>query len=444
MGGVTLLLGLVVGASAAEPTPPNVVLVLVDAMRADHLGPYGYARPTTPNLDRFAGRSVVFERCLSQAGWTVPAVASLFTSADPQTHQVLRYNAAERVEADTLAPGHETLAEVFAGAGYQTASLKKSVVVDTNRGMNQGFAVARIIGGDMAEGRSALELTDAALQWLDKERDPARPFFLYLHYMDPHSSYRAPAPVYDRWLGEAPGVLTGDHMEIERRFVKGHEKASAAEVARLLALYDAEIAYWDAEFGRLMRSLVVSGLDENTIVAVVADHGEAFAEHGQWFHGHVWQENLAIPFVVKAPGVAAARLGHWTQLIDVGPTLVSLAGIAPPGRWQGRSQAPVMRGGSAPEGSVYGEYAGYRVLIRPDGMKLMLGEGEPKLFNLAVDPGEKRDLAPVRGAVVDRMKAELEERFRAAKAAGADLDRPPPEALTPEAIEALRALGYVE
>ena len=430
---------------AVAAPKPNVVVVVVDAMRADRLGPYGAARDVTPNLNRFAGRSVVFEHVVTQSAWTVPAMTSLLTSLDPLTHRVLRYNPNQRLEMDQLSASEDTLAEMFKSAGYQTVALKKTVVVDTNRGLTQGFDVNRIIGGQMAEGISAQELTDAASAWLGTERDPARPFLMYLHYMDPHSSYRAPEPWYSKYKAGYSGSLTGDHMEIERRFVQNKEKATEADIAYLKGLYDAEIEYWDSQFGRFMQQLVISGLDSNTIVAVVADHGEAFGEHGQWFHGDVWQENVQIPWIVKAPGVAPGRRSDWSQIIDVAPTLADLAGVSRGPRWQGRSHAAnILNPASpAPGGSVYTEYGNYRALISPDGMKLVLGYGNAKLYNLHSDPGESNDLAPVRGMLVDRLKAELDARTTAARAAVVGA-APAALPLSPEQVQALKALGYVD
>lgn len=432
--------------AVAAPTGPNVILIVVDAMRAEQLGPYGYAtHKTTPNLARFSGRSVVFENVVTQSAWTVPAVTSLMTSLDPESHHVLRYNPKQRLEMDQLAESEHTLAEAFRAAGYQTAALKKTVVIDTNRGLGQGFEVNQIIGGAMAEGTSAQELTDAATDWLGKGRDASRPFFLYLHYMDPHSSYRAPEPWYSMYKGDYSGTLTGDHMQIEDRFVKGKEEPSPADLAQLEGLYDAEIGYWDSQFGRLMQHLVVSGLDPDTIVAVVADHGEGFYEHGQWFHGDVWQENIRIPMILKVPGVTPGRRAQWAQLIDVSPTLADLVGVAKGARWQGRSQAESVRDSAAPapSGSVYSEYGPHRSLINEQGLKLVVGYGAPKLFNLSADPGEQNDLAPVRGMLVDRLKAELDARVAAARAAGAGVSVKS-EALSPAQVEQLKALGYVD
>ena len=442
---VALLAAASYSPSALAAPSPNVIVIVVDAMRADRLGPYGASRDITPNLNRFASRSVVFEHVVTQSAWTVPAVTSLFTSLDPLTHRVLRYNPSQRLEMDQLAESEDTLAEMFKSAGYQTVALKKTVVVDTNRGLNQGFDVNRIIEGQMAEGTSAQELTNAATAWLGAERDPSRPFFMYLHYMDPHSSYRAPEPWYSKYKEGYSGLLTGDHMEIERRFVKNKEKASSADVAYLKGVYDSEIEYWDSQFGRFMQQLVVSGIDANTIVAVVADHGEAFGEHGQWFHGDVWQENVQIPWILKVPGVAPGRRADWSQIIDIAPTLADLAGVARGQRWQGRSHAANIVDIKAPPpgGSVYTEYGNYRALISADGMKLVLGYGNAKLYNLPSDPLEANDLAPVRGMLVDRLKAEMEARTSAARAAAVGA-APAPVALTPDQMEALRALGYVD
>lgn len=447
-----LLLGCLAAASGCVPSAsasasrPNVVVVLVDTLRAENIGAYGYtAHPTTPNLDRFAAQSVLFEHVVTQAAWTVPAVTSLMTSLDPLTHRVLRYNPSQRLEMDQLASSEDTLAELFHASGYQTAALKKSVVIDTNRGLGQGFDVNRVIGGQMAEGTSAAELTDAASAWLKTERDPTRPFLLYLHYMDPHSSYRAPEPWYSAWKGGYTGTLTGDHMEIEQRFVKGGASPTPADIAHLIALYDAEIAYWDSQFGRLLTQIDGLGLGPDTIVVVVADHGEAFHEHGQWFHGDVWQENVQIPLIVRAPGVTAGRRTGWAQIIDVAPTLTDLAGIGRGARWQGRSLAASIRDprAPAPAGSVYTEYGNQRALIGPDGMKLVLGYGNARLYNLRTDPHEQHDLAAVRAMVVDRMKAELQERVSRAQAAAAPASVPA-QALTDEQLRALKALGYVD
>jgi len=402
--------------AVAADTPPNVLLVLVDAMRARNLSVYGYARPTTPNLERFARRAVVFEHCVSQAAWTVPAVASLYAGVDPLAHGVLRYNPTTRLENDELMPWEDTIAEVFQRGGWQTAALQKSVIIDPRRGMTQGFDLVRIVGGDMVEGESAGQLTDDAIRWLRDERDPARPFFLNLHYMDPHSSYRPPEPWYSQWADGYAGTLTGEHTQIEQRFVFPRATPAPEDLARLLSLYDGEIGYWDQEFGRLMAHLVTSGLDANTVVVVVADHGEAFGEHGSWFQGDIFQENVEIPLLVKAPGVEPGRRSHWTQLIDVAPTLADLVGLPRGARWMGRSQAASVRGGPAPVGVVYAEYGNTTMIVRPDGMKLMLGEFPARLYNLRRDPLERHDLGPVRALRVEAMKPELHARRRLAMA----------------------------
>jgi choline-sulfatase len=436
-------------ARAASPAP-NVILILVDALRADKLGPYGYtARPTTPNLTRFASRGVVFENTISQAAWTVPSVASLFTGVDPQAHRVLRYNQSNRVEMDALSMGHQTIAEQFKGSGYSTAAIMKSIVVDSGRGFSQGFDTFTVVNPkqNQADGDSGRELTDASLAWIDQQKSTGKPFFAYLHYMDSHSPYKAPEPYYSKY--RAPGYagpVSGAHMQIENDYKKPGVVPAPADIQQALALYDAEIEYWDAQFGRLMQALVANGIDANTIVVVTADHGEAFWEHGtNVFHEHLYQENIHIPFIIKGPGVKPGRYSHWTQSIDIAPTLADLAGVPKGAHWQGRSQAPVLKGtGPAVVLPVYSEYSERRTIIDPSGMKLLLGDPSgPMLFDLKKDPGEKTNLAASQPDVVNRLKGLLEVRTAEGKALAATFPAEEKNEMSPEQVQQLCALGYL-
>ncbi len=430
-------------ARAAAPKP-NVIVVLVDALRADILGAYGYKkRATTPNLDRFAGRSVVWENALSQNAWTVPCVASTFTGVDSQAHRTLRYQAKENIEMDTLSLAHNTIAEQFQSAGYTTAAFLKSVVIDSSRGFSQGFDTFKVVGGkDQAWGYSAGQLNDVALPWIASQKGAAKPFFVYLHFMDVHSPYKAPEPYYTKYkVGESK--LTGAHNEIEA-MAKANIVPTAGDIERLYGLYDAEMEYMDAEFGRLMTELIKSGLESNTIVVFTADHGEAFYEHQQWFHGNLYQENIRIPMILKIPGVAAGRMTGYSQQIDLAPTLAELAGVALSPDWMGHSQVPGMKAGRAVTDVVYSEYIEQRTVVDPNGMKLIVNDGPTKLYDLAADPNETKNLATSRGADVTRLRALLDARFAKGKAAGAKFPASAPSTLSAEQVEALKALGYLE
>lgn len=429
--------------ATAAGTPPNVVVILIDALRADVLGPYGYtARNTTPTLNRFASRSVVFEHVISQAGWTVPSVASLFTGVDPQAHQVLTFKA-------KLSSAHQTMAEQFKAGGYSTTGLLKSIVVEAERGYSQGFENYTVINpkSNQADGESGRELTDAAISFLETQKSASKPFFLYLHYMDVHSPYKAPEPYYSKYRNPAyTGPVSGAHKQIEDDYMKGGKTPSAADIQQMKDLYDAEVEYWDAQFGRFMQALVSSGMDPNTIVVVTADHGEAFFEHpGNVFHGNVYHENINIPLIMKIPGVAAARYSNWAQSIDIPPTLADLTGIAKGKYWQGHSQAPVIKKtGAAPSDAVACEYADFRTVIDSNSKKLILGmQGGPVLFDLKQDPLELKNIASSNSADVERLRAILDARTAAAHQLATNF--PPDEAtdLTPEQIEQLKALGYL-
>ncbi|MEM9596065.1 MAG: sulfatase [Acidobacteriota bacterium] len=443
--------------AAAGEDSLNVVLVLVDAMRADRLGPYGYdARPVTPNLDAMAAEAVVFERAVSQAGWTVPSVASLFSGVDPQAHKVLKFidskaEAGQDGHADkltvmmeSLSDGHTTVAEKFAEAGYQTQAIVKSDVVSAGRGFDQGFADFEFVSEwPKAHLQTGEQLTDRALEWLETGRD-GNPFYLYLHYMDVHSSYMAPAPWYGKYAEGIDSDWDGSHMQVVP-FHDGDEIPTEADIEKLWAHYDEEIEYWDDQFGRLLDALEAKGMMENTIVVLVADHGEAFYEHGEFFHSDLYQQNIHVPLILRMPEVEPRRFDHWVELTDVGPTLAELTGVGVAEEWTGKSHAAAIRGGEPVVRPVYSEFAGSRMLIEPEtGLKLLTGkERGDELYDLVADPGEKTNLAEERPEDLDRLKRMAHRRYVEAKQLSERFPKADPSELTAEQIEALKSLGYL-
>lgn len=435
----------------------NVIIVLIDAMRADRLGPYGFTeRPTTPTLDRFAAESVVFRNAVSQCGWTVPSVASLFTGVYPQTHGVLRFIDPEvhrvgRVEdsgivkMDAMSMDHCTVAEQFSGAGYQTAAILKSVVVNAGRGFEQGFEWFEFVDkGPRERLESGALLTDAAISWLAGQVEE-RPFFLYLHYMDPHTSYIAPEPYYSKYSLGFDSSLDGNHGPIVAFNEEGAEAPTPDDVAKLLALYDGEIEYWDTQFLRLIEYLETSGLSENTVVVLTADHGEAFWEHELFEHRGVFQENILVPMIFKIPGVEPRVIEPWVQMIDIGPTVVDLVGIDAGPYWVGHSHAgPIRSNQPVPGRVVSSEWAGERTLITPDGLKVLLGHGGPRLYDLGADPGETENLAEKMPADLKRLKKVLRGRIREAKELRSRFAPAEKAELSPDQVEALNALGYLD
>jgi choline-sulfatase len=434
-------------APAPQTPRPNVIVVLMDALRADALGAYGNPRRPSPNIDRWAASGNRWKTTVSQGAWTVPSVASLLTGLDPQAHRVLRYQVAQRVEMDTLSLRHDTLAEQFKAAGYVTGALLKSVVIDSSRGFSQGFDTFKVVEPqrDQAWGESARHLTDAALAFLDQQRGGSRPFFLYLHYMDVHSPYKAPEPWYSMYKGAYAGSFDGAHLPIERA-VKSATPPTPADWAHLRGLYDAELAYFDSQIQRLFEALARSKLDANTIVVLTADHGEAFWEHKVVFHANLYQENVHIPMILRGPGIKPGVMGRYTQAIDLAPTLADLAGVPRAKDWMGASHAAALRRGedAAPQ-VVYTEYMHQRMVIDgASGMKLIVNDGPTKLFDLTRDPGETTNLASARPAEVTRLRALLDARVERGRALGRDAPPESTRTLTPEEVEMLRELGYVQ
>jgi arylsulfatase A-like enzyme len=362
-----------------EPRPPNVILYVVDCLRADHVGAYGYSRPTTPEIDRLARDGVLLAQVQACASWTKPAVGCLFTGLYPVLH------GAQTVD-DVLDPGRRTLAEAFRDAGYATAAWIANPFVSANPfGLTRGFQqVVQVLDkpplvniNDLPA--DAADITRRVLPWLRDNRD--RRFFLYLHSLDAHAGYRRRPP-------------------FDRVFVRRERKGEA----RQLDLYDNEVAYNDREIGRLVEALKRERLYDSTLIAVTADHGEEFGEHGFTRHGHtLYQALLHVPLVLKLPGSGRrdSRVEGLASSLDLAPTLLDLAGLPVPADLQGMSLRPAIESGSrSPRSVALSEQLSPKEVLyagRDQRFKyvyqLLPSPGE-WLFDLSQDPGELHDLLP--------------------------------------------------
>ena len=290
---VLVALGAVVACSPAGG-PPNLLLVTLDTTRADHLGPYGYPRPTTPRLDALARDAVLYTRAVSTSSWTLPAHASLFTGRFPWSHGA-RYDpegplvladaieAPRAIRARGLSPGAETLAGRLAAAGYDTAAVVGGPWMLRSFGLAEGFAHYDDDGITEYRGRRAEDVARGARAWLADWHDSGdgRPFFLFLNFFDPHFPYDPPPP----------------H---DRAFLPPDVEPDSRRRAQWKALYDGEIRYVDEQLGSVLDLLEERDLYDDTWIVVTADHGELFGEHGEWGHGgHLYQELVAIPLLVK-------------------------------------------------------------------------------------------------------------------------------------------------
>jgi arylsulfatase A-like enzyme len=311
-------------APRSEGLRPNVLVVVSDTLRRDHLPVYGYERDVSPRIDAFAQTSAVFERAYAQSPSTKPSIASLFTSLHPHQHGTV-YN--EHV----LSSDFVTLAEVFREAGYDTAGFTENPMIGSEFDFDQGFGVYELHAKRHGRGSARADGFDEAVSdWLESRRE--RECFLYVHYVDPHSPYAPPAEFRGRF--HAAEGAAGEGLRVDSRQLAQREKA--------IARYDEEILYVDSRFGGLLDRLEALGLRSSTIVVFVSDHGEAFGEHGHFHHSKsVYAELIDIPLLISfpaklAPGVRSEPVAH----IDLFPTLLDLAGIPREGlALEGRSLA---------------------------------------------------------------------------------------------------------
>lgn len=311
--------------------PPNLVLYLVDTLRADHLGCYGYARPTSPNIDALARDGVRFEDVSAHCSWTKPSTATVLTGLHPIEHGVHDHG-------DMLPENLETLAEILNVQGYQSYAFMANAFASSLFGMMQGFQEELMI---KAPSQALHQKIVARLDNLEA----GKPFFLYVHSMDPHGPYDPPE-AFDRWSKELETANYGELWAQSRRAQiddLGAERRPPHNLEDVVALYDGEIAANDHSFGLLMEELKQRGLYDNTMVVLLSDHGEEFYEHSSFGHGSsLFQEVLQVPWVIKYPGQTAAGTsvgGRW-QHVDVAPTLLSALRIPVPEAMRGLSYHP--------------------------------------------------------------------------------------------------------
>jgi arylsulfatase A-like enzyme/predicted negative regulator of RcsB-dependent stress response len=402
--------------AVVSPSPagkPSIVLVSIDTTRADHLGCYGAREAATPNIDRWAAEGVVFERARSSVPVTLPAHASLLTGRWPFRHGV-RDNGVYRLPDDVPA-----LAALLAADGYATAAAVGAAVLDRQYGLARGFSryddgmSSRRDDLSIAE-RPAGAVTDAALAAARALRPP---FFLFVHYYDPHAAYAPPAPFDERFRARP---------------------------------YDGEIAYVDEQLGRLRRELEALGLLRDAVVVVTSDHGEGLGEHGEATHGvFLYDSTLHVPLIVAAPGrlIAGRRVTSPVALVDVMPTLLELAGaVAPPGL-DGRSLVAAAGGAALdarpmPLESEFGfnSYGWAPLAGLTDGALKWIDAPEAELYDLGQDAREERNVIEARRADARRLAQEwrktVTEDRRNRPAPGSDRE-------AAERQARLAALGYV-
>jgi arylsulfatase A-like enzyme len=303
---------------------PDIVLVVIDTLRADHLSLYGHDRSTSPHIDALGQDGLWFSRAYAQSGWTLPSFSSLFSGLLPHQHRVGRdrknVHLFGRLDDEVL-----TLAELLKDGGYRTAAVMNNTFLAPEFGLNQGFDTYDWQGASNHEIRSASDTVKRGLAWLEESEQPA---LLVLHFMEPHANYAPSEAVRHRFTpdGEPPIPVPFTFEDGQRP-----EPYSGAELDYLLRLYDEEIADADLGVGSLVEGLKAAGRFDQSVLVVTADHGEEFWEHGQFEHGkNLHGELTRVPLVLHGPGLAGGEVDVVVEHLDLFETLLEIGGTESP------------------------------------------------------------------------------------------------------------------
>lgn len=410
------LLSLAPIAFAVPVAAPNVVVITIDTLRADHVGCYGYKQIRTPNIDALAANGARFERAYTAVPVTLPSHTVMFTGTYPMLSGMHDF------AANKLNSTQPTLASVLREHGYATAAVIGSAVLDSRFGLNRGFDFYydhfdfnRLQESNLEEmERPGNLVADVALDWLSKNY--SKKFFLWMHLYDPHYPYRPPAP-YAAEYKDRP--------------------------------YDGEIAFADAQVGRLIRFLKSKGLYANTLIVLSGDHGESLGEHGEKTHGFfIYNATLHVPFLIHLPGVASSRVvPDLVSLADLMPTVLQTLKVNIPSQVQGRSLLPLMKTKEQEEArSLYAETFLPRLHFNWSELRGVestnyhfIDAPKPELYDLTKDPGETQNLFAEKKAVGEEMRARLAALIRQ-YSAGQELAEK--TGLDPALMERLKSLGY--
>lgn len=461
----TLVVLPMVGCTELDPRP-NVLLITIDTLRADHLSVYGYSRETMPNLAAWADEGVVFESCYSPLPLTDPSMSSIMTGMHPTRHGV-------RQSGRTLSKEHPTLAEVFQTNGYATGAFVSRVGLVGRGGLDRGFDTHDFAGGEALKAvrgkgrveaekwqRRADSVTEAALTWLGVARK--KPFFAWLHFFDPHAYYDPPAPfrgAFRKGLESKPASNLSAWW------------GSPRDEAEMVAAYDAEILTVDHHLSRVVAALKQQGVWDSTLVVVTSDHGESLGEHGHLDHGEwLYDEQLHVPLIMRLPGVIASdtRVPGLVRLHDIAATILELVGLGGNqvesfvDSMDGVSAGPMLEEPATPPRRIFvesencpaadrGPHLAPGMVCYPEGSEGKLRavfDGRHKLiitpridgrtyelYDLKTDPEERLDLSENQPTRVRELETAIDDFWRGATSKAIVND---------EIVEQLRALGYAD
>jgi len=392
----------------ASNPPPNILFITIDTLRADYVGKIGN-KPITPIMDQVANNGVLFTRCISAESITGPSIASIMTGIIPHRIDV-QYNAV------TLHDKLFTLAEILSFGGYETAGFPGASLVSSDYGFDQGFD-AFVESFDRTQfetnyWRAAEPVTDDVLKWI-QGRDASKPFFMWVHYFDPHAPYNA-------HYGERAGE-SYTYEELYKLYIAQDPARVDAEINDILNFYAQEVYYTDQQIGRIIQYLQMNALLDNTMIVITADHGEELFMH-DLFHGHGRTLNdivLNVPLIIRFPHrrYAGRRVDSVVRTIDIFPTILGQAGRGVPEPVQGRSLFPLATGaekGVRTAFSIREPIAFYQdghaaSMTTAEWKYIYFHNGPGRLFHIVEDPGEFTDLSKLYPDIEKRMKNSIFE-----------------------------------
>jgi len=428
---------------------PNIIIVIVDTLPAGHVSSYGYPRSTTSNMDRVAEDGIRFEHAVAPSPWTLPSIASILTGALPSRHLAgwhLDPPTMEDRRLSRMRPEITTLAQMCRNRGYNTVGFFNNPFVHPGYGLDKGFDTYDYVGGDNLELRSAGQVTQDVIRWLELHGDD--PFFMTVHYFDPHLAYDPPLDFAAPYIHFYQGELTRPFDPELAAIRSGKMNLDLDDRKFIVGLYDAEVAFTDSQLGVLLDYLESRELYNRTLLILTADHGEEFWEHEGFEHGHtLHREVIEVPLIIKYPDLSFAgkTVHEYVSLTDIFPTIAEFMEWPLSFSIDGVSIYP--RGGRLKviPHTVVSEnlhYGTQRQAFYSEGLKLIVNRdtGRIRLYDLSRDPEERNnvfgelELPESVKAQVEHIARDLEEHI---KKAGT------PAILDKETVEKLKSLGYL-
>lgn len=430
----------------AKEAENSILLITIDTLRADHLKTYGYFRDTSPHIDAFAAENVLFENTVTPMATTLPAHVSMMTSTRPMRHGVVRNGLRFEPEVDL-----RTIAQMLGARGYRTAAFVSAAPVSKGTGIEVGFSH---FDDPKRNTRRAEKTTDRVLAWFEERASEGKaketPFFVWVHYWDPHGPYTPPKAYRSRFekTDALESFVRGTGTKLE------HEVGKVTfDVLDINNRYDAEIAYTDAEIGRLFEGLRKVGVYDEATVVLTADHGEGLWQHDWHDHGRIWNEQLFVPLVVKAPksrDMEPRRVESIASTLDVMTTVDGLLELPLTDDDRKQFEGVDLFGKAEPRTSVFSERVNVHRRGWEEGDKyalttlrwkyFALTEGEDQLFDMTKDRLELHDVIEENPRVATSMKRQVGSII----ASYVERRAAPRKTVDSELVEKLRALGYMQ